>query len=116
MDALDEESLRRKVANVLEAQQRLNRMVEEPVRKKYKRQRQAASKGQLPNFAVGYYVMAGRIRRPGSTPKLVSTWTGLLRIVTPHKVHVYGVQNTVRAKLKMCMWYAFGFTRTKTWR
>ena len=52
-------------------------VVEERVKKDYERQRQAANRRQLPNFAVGNYVMVARVRRPGSTPTLVSTWTGL---------------------------------------
>ena len=100
MDALDEETLRRKAANVVEAQRRLHKMVEERVKKNRDRQRQAASRGQLPNFAVGNYVMVARVWRPGSTPKLVSTWTGPWRIVTADKVHVYGVQNIVTGEVK----------------
>ena len=43
------------------------------MKKNSKRQGQAASRGKLPNFAVGDYVMVARVRRPDSTPKLVST-------------------------------------------
>ena len=39
--------------------------------------------------------MMARVRRPGLTPKLVSTWTGPWRIITADKVHLYGVQNIV---------------------
>ena len=100
VDALDEEASRRKVANAVEAQQQLHKVVEERVKKNHERQRQAASRGQLPNFAVGDYVMVARVRRPGSTPKLVSTWTDPWRIVTVDEVHVYGVQNIVTGEVK----------------
>ena len=100
MDALDEEALPRKVVNVVEVQQRLHKVVEEWVKKNRDRQRQAASRGQLPNCAVGDYVMVAWVRRSGSTPNLVSTWTGPWRIVTADKVHVYGVQNIVTSKVK----------------
>ena len=100
VDALDEEALRRKVANVVEAQQGLYKAVEERAKKNRERQRQAASRGQLPNFAMGDYVMVARARRPGSMPKLVSTWTGPWRIVTADKAHVYGVQNIVTGEVK----------------
>ena len=76
VSALDEEALQRKVANVVEAQQRLHKVVEEKVKKNRERQRQTTSRGQLPNFAVGDYVKVARVRWLGSTPKLVSTWTG----------------------------------------
>ena len=73
MDALDEE---RTVANVVTAQQRLHKVVEERVKKNRERQSQAASRGKLPNFAVGDYLMVVRVQRPGSTLKLMSTWAG----------------------------------------
>ena len=67
--ALDEEALRRKVANVVEAQQRLHKVVVKRVKKNRERQRPAASRGQLPTFAVEDYVMmVARVRKPGSTP------------------------------------------------
>ena len=100
MDALDEAALRREVANVVDAQQRLHKVVEERGKKPRDRQRQASSRGKLPNFAVGDYLMVARVRRPGLTPKLVSTWTGPRQIVTADKVHVYGVQNTITGDVK----------------
>ena len=65
VDALDEEALRRKMANVGKAQQRLHKAVEERVKKNRERQRQAAIRGQLSNLTVGDYAMAARVRRPG---------------------------------------------------
>ena len=94
------EALRRKVANVVEAQQGLHKVVDEQVKRNHDRQRQAASRGKLPNFAMGDYVMVKRVRRPDSTPKFVSTWTGPWQIVTAKKVHVYGVQNDVIGEVK----------------
>ena len=44
--------------------------------------------------------MVASVRRPGSMPKLVSTWTGPWRIVTADKVHVYGVTNIVTGEVK----------------
>ena len=70
------------------------------MKKNRDRQRQASSRGQLPNFAVGDYLMVARVRRSGSTPKLVNTWTGPRRIVTADKVHVYSVQNIVTGEVK----------------
>ena len=86
--------------NVVEAQQGLHKVVEEEVKTPRERQRLAANRGQLPNFAVGDYVMVARVRWQGSTPKLVSTWTGPWRIVTVDKIHVYSVHNIVRGKVK----------------
>ena len=99
VDELDEEALRRKVAIAVEAQQRLHKVIEERMKKNRERKRKAASRGQLPNL-VGDQVMVARVRRPDSTPKLVSTWTDPWRTVTADKVHVYNGQNTVMSKLK----------------
>ena len=67
MDALDEETVGRKVANAVEAQQRLHKVVEERVKKNLDKQRQDASRRQLSNFTVEDYVMVqgcgGRARR-----------------------------------------------------
>ena len=100
MDALEEEALRRKVSNIVEAQQRLHKVVKKQVKKNSKRQRQPASRGRLPNFTVGDYAMVARARRPRSTSKLVSTWTDSWRIVTADKLYVYGVQNFVTSEVK----------------
>ncbi|CAN0010642.1 unnamed protein product, partial [Choristocarpus tenellus] len=62
-------------------------------------QRQVASKGQIPNFAVGDFVMVARFRKRGSRPKLVSTWTGLRRVVEAETPHVYQVQNIISKDL-----------------
>ena len=75
-------------------------MVENWLKKNHDRQRQAASRGQLPNFAVGDYVMLATVRRPDSTLRLASTWTGPWQILTTDEVHVYGVQNIVTGKIK----------------
>ena len=91
VDALNQNAVRRRVANVVEVQRRLHKVVEERMKKTRGRHRQAASRGQLPNFVVKDYIMVARVRRPDSTPRLVSTWTGHRRIVTADKVHMYCV-------------------------
>ena len=57
----------------MNAKQPLHNVVEDRVKNPRERQRQAASRGQLPNFAVGGCVMVGRVRRLDSTLELVST-------------------------------------------
>ncbi len=64
------------------------------------RQRSTASRGSLPDFSVGDYVLVARVRRSGSTPKLVTTWTGPWRIVTAAQQHVYGVQNIISGEVR----------------
>ena len=44
------------------------------VRKTRARMRGVETKGVLPDFAVGDYVLVARVRQPGITPKLMSTW------------------------------------------
>ena len=51
-------------------------VVEKQVKKNRERQRPPASRAQLPNFAVGDYVLVARVRRPGSMPQLVSKCNG----------------------------------------
>ena len=64
------------------------------------RQRTAASRGVLPNLSVGDYVFVARVRRSGSTPKLLMTWTGPWRVVSAEQPHVYGVQNIVSGDVR----------------
>ena len=46
----------------------LHKVTEDRVKKNRDRQRQAASRGQLPNFDVANYAMVARVRRPDSMP------------------------------------------------
>ena len=45
-------------------------------------------------------MVVSRVRWPGSTPKLVNTWTGPWRIVTVGKVHIHGIQSIVTGVVK----------------
>ncbi|CAN0030666.1 unnamed protein product, partial [Discosporangium mesarthrocarpum] len=58
------------------------------------RERGAASKGQMPNFALRDFMIVARVFKRGSEPKLVIIWTGPWRVVaeTPD---VYQVQNII---------------------
>ena len=64
------------------------------------RQRTAASKGALPNFDMDDYALVVPVRRSGSTPKLVMTWTGPWRVASAEQPHVYGVQNIVSGDVR----------------
>ena len=76
------------------------RWLRNELKKNSERQRQAASRGQVPIFVVGDHGMVARVRRSSLTPKSVSTWTGPWRIVTADKVPVYGLHNIVTNKVK----------------
>ena len=66
---------------------------------KGRKQCAAASRGSVPIDFVGDYVLVVRVRHYGSTPKLLMTWTGLLRVVVGKRFHVYSVQNIVSAEV-----------------
>ena len=100
VDVLDGQALRRQVRGVVEAQANLHKEVLVKVQANRGRQRAAATKGTLPNFAAGDYVLVARVRRSGSTPKLLMTWTGPWRVVVAEHPHVYGVQNIVSGEVR----------------
>ena len=62
--------------------------------------RVAASAGSMPNFEVGDYVLVARVRKLGSAPKLVTTWTGPWRVVSGGSPYVYNVQDIVTGETK----------------
>eukprot|EP00752_Nemacystus_decipiens_P007839 g7004.t1 len=100
VDALDPEAMKLHVKNIVDAQAKLHKQVATLVEKNRAKQRNAASRGQLPDFAVGDYVMVARVRRAGPTPKLAATWTGPWRVVTAEQKHVYGVQNIISGEVR----------------
>ncbi|CAN0274200.1 unnamed protein product, partial [Scytosiphon promiscuus] len=61
--------------------------------------RRRESKGNLPNFAVGDYVLMARVRSPGKNSKMMSTWTGPWRVTNAPSPHVYQVQDIVSGKV-----------------
>ena len=75
------EMMQKSVAGWVSVQEELRREVLERVRAARDRKRVAASTGSMPNFEVGDYVLVARVRKMGSAPKLVTTWTGPWRVV-----------------------------------
>ncbi|CAM9136518.1 unnamed protein product, partial [Laminaria digitata] len=55
--------------------------------------RRRESKGLLPNYAVGDYVLMARVRPPGKKSKLMSTWTGPWRVTNAPSLHVHQIQD-----------------------
>ena len=100
VDVLDEKSLRLNVQHVAEAQRHLHKGVLDKVQASRSKHRASARVGSLPDFVVGDYVLVARVRRRGSTPKLLMTWTGPWRIVAAERLHVYGVQNIVSGEVR----------------
>ena len=101
VDMLDNKTLRKKVQSLVEAQS--EKEVLDKVQANRDKQREGASRGNMPNFAIGEYVLVdlvARLWRCGSTPKLLMTWTGPWRVVVAQRPHVYGVQNIVSGEVR----------------
>ena len=96
MDVMDADSLRAKVRQVVEEQERFCQDVQAAVAASRDTKRKIAQgKAVLPTFAIGDFVLYARVRRQGVTPKLMSAWTGPWRVVGADHSHVYSVQNIV---------------------
>ena len=94
-EAFSPQRMQKSVAGWVTVQDELRREVLERVRAARDRKRVAASTGSMPNFEVGDYVLVARVRKLGSAPKLVTTWTGPWRVVSGGSPHVYNVQDIV---------------------
>ena len=104
---MNDKALRKKVQSVVEVQSQLHKEVLDKVHATRGKQRAAASRGDMTNFAVGESVLVARVRRSSSTPKLLMTWTGPWRAVVAQRPHVYGVQNIVGGLRRPCCSDAF---------
>ena len=93
---LDDKALRKKVQSVAEVKSQLHKVLDKVQANRGKR----PQVGYLPKFAVGEYLLAAGVRRSGSTPKLLMTWTGPWRVVVAQRPHVYGVQNIVSGEIR----------------
>ena len=89
------ELMQKTVAGWATVQEELRREVLERVRAAARdRKRVAASAGSMSHFEVGDYVLVARVRKLGSAPKLVITWTGPWRVVSGGSPHVYNMQTS----------------------
>ena len=76
---MDVDTLRAKVRQVVDEQERFFKDVQAAVAESRETKRKIAQdKAVLPKFAVGDFVLYARVRRQGVTPKLMSTH-GLVR-------------------------------------
>ena len=64
----------RMMQSMVEVQSQLHEEILDKVQANRGKQRVAASRGNLMNVTVGEYVLVARVRRSGSTPKLLMTW------------------------------------------
>ena len=89
---MDADSLRAKVRQVVDEQERFCKDVQAAVVLSRETKRKIAQgKAVLPKCAVGDFVLHARVRRQGVTPKLMSTWTGPWRVVGANHSHVCSV-------------------------
>ena len=93
------EMMQKSVAGWVTVLEELRREVLERIRVARDRTRVAASAGIMPNFEVGDYVLM-RVRKLGSAPKLVTTWTEPWLVVSSWSPHVYNVQDIVTGETK----------------
>ena len=89
---VDEEKLRQYVRGIFEAQEQLQRETVERSESERQRARQAISRGDLPHFTVGDYVLVARARKGGRHAKLMNTWTRPWKVVSDDREHVYTVE------------------------
>ena len=75
----------RMMQSMVEVQSQLHEEILDKVQANRGKQRVAASRGNLMNVTVGEYVLVARVRRSGSTPKLLIPWTGPWRMVVPQR-------------------------------
>ena len=102
MDVMDADSLRAKIRQVVDEQERFNKDVQAAVAISRETKRKIAQgKAVSHKFAVGDFVLYARSRVQGVTPKLMSTWTGPWRVVGADHSHVYSVQNIVSGKVRI---------------
>ena len=97
---LDDKAPRKKLQSVVEMQSQLHKEVLDKVNASCGMQRVAASRGNLPSFAVSEYVLAIRVRHSGSTAELLMTWNRPWHVVVAQRPHVYVVQNIVSGKVR----------------
>jgi len=100
LSPVDPQELRNRVQQVTAAQEALHVQIVERVKQARQQSRERASRGQLPHFTVGDYVLVARVRQPGKNSKLESTWTGPWQVTNDDKEHVYTVRNIVTGETR----------------
>lgn len=88
------------VRGLVDIQEEVHAEMLERVQHQRARGRTPGAPTRLPVFTVGGYVLVARIRKLGSAPKLVITWTGPWRVVSGGSSHMYVVEDIVTAETK----------------
>lgn len=75
VERLDPAWMQSPVSELVQEQEQPHQYAPDHIRANRTRTRTSASRGSLPTFGVGDYVMVARERKHGDLPKLVGTWT-----------------------------------------
>lgn len=67
IDVLNDEGGKRKVIDVVAVQQEMHKQVQDMVKQNRDKQRRHASRGELPNLAVGVFALRAWVRKPTSS-------------------------------------------------
>lgn len=96
----DEQRLWEHVQYAVESQEELQQSVLGCVAKAYKQSWERSSSREMPQFAVGDYLLVPRVYQQEHHPKIVSTWTEPWRVVSEDKEYVYTVQSIMNGVLR----------------
>jgi hypothetical protein len=96
---VDTKAIQQHCSGLIVALAQMHRKVEERHVKQRQRSRDHASRGALPNFSVGDFVLRAIVRKAGKHAKLASTWVGPSRITAAGTGHVFTVQHLVTGEL-----------------
>ena len=100
LNPVDEDKLRQHVRGIIDAQEQLQREAVERRGAVRERERNLRSRGELPHFTVGDFVLVARTRKAGRNAKLMSEWTGPWRVVSDDREHVYAVEHIVSGEVR----------------
>ena len=95
LTVVDEERLREHVRSIVSAHDELQKQVVERRDVQRQQTRTLSSRGELPHFTVGDYVLVARVRKEGKHAKLMATWTGQWQVASDDREHVYVVQHLI---------------------
>lgn len=100
VERLDPAWMQSPVNELVQEQEQPHQYALDNIRANCIRTRTSASRGSLPTFVGGDYVMMARERKHGELPKLVGTWSRCWWVVSADGQHVYGVEDIVTGQRK----------------
>lgn len=95
-----DEKLRAYVKWIIHAQENLLKEAVDRITSSWERERKVLSRGELPDFSLGGFVLVARRRKAARNEKLVSEWTGPWGLVSDDREHVYTIEHTVSGETR----------------